>query len=274
MSEMNETPAATPASSPVDELVQVTELGKKLLAECNKMLGRNEALYTKYMLNCGKVFLRAKELIKDRKSNWGTYVSENIPNCSQATVKHYILLAGISKIENYAIFGKQRLIWLNAVIDKTKEDPIGAFITEHHIQYDPEGNQEPQEFKTAIDVAISMKRLANSKIVNVDVKYIKFLSSIGKPIGNSLVSQLAIIKASGGDVNKHLEALCRNNGEPTSSDAPRVKMVHINELSRRVTAAVKTLGNDALIQHANRDMIQDAVTHLNKVLALMGNRTQ
>jgi len=259
-------------SLPVDELEQVTSMAKRTLESCSKMFGRDLALFTYYMLLCGMAFARAKEIVKGRKENWGDYVHVKIPKSSQSTVNDYILLSEIPYILHYSLFGKQRLIWLHAVIDMKKDNPIGAFLTEYQIQFDPEGNQEPQEFKTAIDTAISMKRLQKAGINGANIDFIRYLIGIGgKPVSNGLIRDLTAIQKSGGDINKLLQELCLNNGASSPSDAPTAKMQHINELSKKVSTVLKSLDIQTVIRQADRALIQDAVTELNKVLALMNN---
>ena len=257
----------------VDELARVTSIGRRTLEKSMKMFGRDLALFTYYMLMCGMAFGRAKEIVKGRSENWGDYVIANIPTASRSTVNDYIMLASIPNVLHYALLGKQRLVWLHAVIDMKLADPIGAFLTQYKIQYNPAGDQEPHEFKNAIDVAISMKRLQKAVVNGVNVEYIECLIGLGKSVGKGLIDDLVKVQKSGGDVNKHLSELCANNGVPSPSEPTTKKMLHINELSKKVSTVLKELAGHEVLRQADRKLIQDAVTELNKVLALIDGRS-
>jgi len=166
------------ANTPVQELLQdqdkeqVVRRALRLAAlferQINVAICKNDGKFVLFRIQMGKCFIKIQELVNQRGKEWVKWVKENIKFLSLRSVQDYMRLARTPQIEKYAMLGKERLIILLRALEKAQklivEDPIGSFMAENGIQFDPEAENDFDEFKIQVDVAMISQRLVNEGI--------------------------------------------------------------------------------------------------------------
>jgi len=148
----------------------------------------------------------------------------------------------------YTFVGLDRLEMLCSATKLMKdEDPIGALLRKYKIDFDPEAEDNLQEFKAKIDAAISSERLAR-KSLTFDFDMIVKLHLTGIDVDNSLIKTLSNIQKCGGDPAKHLNNLILTGGKESAEEDGAKKPEDFGRLANRLIQTI-----DYIIKGCSRE---------------------
>ena len=123
-------------------------------------------------------------------------------------------LLGVQNSIRYAVFGKERLLQIIRQIDKknlNKEDPIGDFLRENKIDFDPKLETEFQEVRDEADVAIEKEKLSKAGITEISNEQVEALVLNKRKLTSHHIKQLVLAKEKGDDLEEKMEKIV--NGE-------------------------------------------------------------
>jgi hypothetical protein len=177
---------------------------------------------------------------------------------SESNRQVYMRVGETPGIEKHCYLGIDRLLHLISVTKGSKsEDPIGDFLKEFKLDFDPK--QEPKvllaEFKAQVDSAIFVAK-AKKHGVKVDPEGIKKLLEIGVKVDNQILRNLAMIQKNGGDTKKYLETLHLNQGQEEAFLEPEKKIEGFKKLVVRLKATIDfILGKPELLVSVDSETI-------------------
>jgi hypothetical protein len=200
---------------------------------------------TKYRIRLGTLYNHLKFLVKKRMGfHWTTWFARNFGNSQFRSAEDYMRLAEIRNSIRYAVFGKERLIQiLPHLKDSAGEDPIGDFLSENGIDFDPENVSEYSEIRTQTDIAIGLNRLVNAGLTEIGRDKVESFIRKGIELEPKHVKALQAAKIAGKDVLKEMLKLISSGGKVERSPAtPEAKA----ENFKKALARVSDLAKDAL----------------------------
>jgi hypothetical protein len=184
------------------------EAGKRLLRRCikqfNKSLTGIKGTFTHYAIQIGQLLLILKQLVKKCGLKWETWAAENLPFLKDRTRQIYMRIAAIPRVEDFEAFGIDRLDAIaSAVKGAEGENPISDFLQKFELTFNPEAEDDIEEFKEKVDLALETEKILRSGI-EVTTDNVKQYKQDGKKVDRHLIEVLKAVKNSGGDPNKHL----------------------------------------------------------------------
>jgi hypothetical protein len=228
---------------PSQLLVQGVEFIKTGSQDYNSfkhLFGRYDAEWFIYL---GEFLIKLKEVARRAGLVWGAWVAENLPFIGKRTRERMMLLARRKDSHPYIILGTERLdILCNATKGMEGDDPIGTFMTNHGIQFDPTQEFDLDDFKLQVDIALNSQRLLKNGI-EVDAEKVKALTITGRSLDQSLIQKMKDIKESGGDLNTFLTKVAMTGGGE-SLEADQKRLQDFNSLSNRLIATIDYLVTD------------------------------
>jgi len=219
--------------------------GKALLGKAyacfNQAQHTVEGTFAKYSISIGKVLLILKKLVS---RGWEAWCAENLQFMSESNRQVYMRLAETPGIEKHDYLGIERCLHIISVTKdrKDSEDPVGDFLQEFKLDFDPK--REPKvllaSFKNDVDAAIFVAK-AQKQNVKVEPEGIKKLLEIGVKPDNQILRNLAIIQTNGGDTNKYLETLHLNQGQEKEFLEPEKRIEGFKKLVVRLKATIDSI---------------------------------
>lgn len=185
------------------------EDGKKLLQRCIKQYNRSwsgvKGTFTHYAIDLGKLLITLKQLVKDCDQKWEPWAAENLPFIKDRTRQIYMRIAAIPKVEDFEVFGIERLNEIaSAVKGEKSKNRISKFLRRYDLTFDPEAEDDIDEFKEKVDLALDAEKIRKGTGIKVSMKIAAKYKQNGNKIDASLFKTLKAIKESGGNPIIHL----------------------------------------------------------------------
>lgn len=232
---------------------------------------------TKYRLRLGMLYNHLKFLVKKRMGyQWTIWFARNFGASQLRSAEDFMRLAEVPNCIRYAVFGKERLIQiLPHLNDPAGEDPIGVFLRENGIDFDPENVSEYTEIRVQTDIAIGLKRLANAGLAEIGRNMVEAFIRKGIELEPKHVKTLKAAKADGEDVLKEMAKLISSGGkvERKAASSPEAKAESFKKALDRVCDMAKdALEDSAYLRTLNladiRALKNQLVTLENQLAAL------
>ena len=163
------------------------------------------------------------------KQNWIFWFNKNHNSRHLRSVQNYMDVASIPNVIPYAVFGIKRLQEIKRAIKITVKDndPIGTFLKEQNLTFDPNCEDSIDDFKKEVDVAITkamIKKAEESKEITYGVNEnpVRDIVLAGNAIDSGVIDKIHIIHTCDGDVNAYLEnRVLKGNKEDARVTAER-----------------------------------------------------
>jgi hypothetical protein len=200
---------------------------------------------TKYRIRLGMLYSALKVLVSKKMGYlWTVWFKMNFGNSQFRSAEDYMRLAEVRNCIRYAVFGKERLIQiLPHLNDSAGEDPIGDFLSENGIDFDPENVSEYTEIRTQTDIAIGLNRLAKAGLAEIGRDKVEAFIRKGIELEPKHVKALKAAKTAGKDVLKEMDKIIASGGTVERAPAtPEAKA----ENFKKALARVSDLAKDAL----------------------------
>lgn len=170
--------------------------------------------YADRFIMTGEVLLQIKKQAARQHTDFNDWADDNLDFMGKRLIQQAMQLARVKGIKEHTRFGKERLTALvSASKDFGGDDPIGAFLAEYHIPFNPEVEQETKEYKAEVDKACAhhrfCKALAKNKVPNRDVTFELFKRLIDKKVKPSanLIQEIKLAHKKRQPVGEYLESL-------------------------------------------------------------------
>lgn len=204
---------------------------------------------TKYRIRLGMLYNYLKFMVKKRLGyHWTSWFARNFGASQLRSAEDFMRLSEIPNCIRYAVFGKERLMQiLPHLNDPAGEDPIGVFLSDNGIDFDPENVSEYTEIRTQTDIAIGLKRLANAELAEIGRDMVEAFIRKGIELEPKHVKALQAAKTEGKNVIEEMESLIASGGKVERTPAtPAAKAQSFKKALDRVFDMAK----DALADSA------------------------
>jgi len=203
---------------------------------------------TKYRIREGMLFIIMQELVAQKDIKWTAWFNRNFNKREFRSVSDYMKLARIKNIIRYAVFGKERLIQLEKQLSdeqKEQEDPIGAFLEENGIDFNPEQETDDRELRIEADIAINMRKLHKEGITEIPREQVEALVRNGRDLERSHIQELKRAQQVPNiDVVEYMRSINDSNGRPEPIMTPDRKAEGFKKTADRFLKAVENALGD------------------------------
>lgn len=227
-------------------LEEVKELTNRYALQINKTESVTGGKITKYRIREGMLYNIERAIVRKMGQNWIDWYVANHDAMSLRSAQDYMALAKVPNITRYAFLGKENLMEiLRAVKGSKDEDPMGKYLKDHGVPFDPESPQPDltDRMRFEVDAVIAMIRISTveqKREVDLDVNYelIRNLIGLGTKIETGIIRDLVTIKENGGDVNQYLERRYISGGGEEEIITSTRKLTSIPKLVANFRSAV------------------------------------
>jgi hypothetical protein len=165
---------------------------------------------TKYRIWEGKIFLIQQAITQKAGYIWKVWFKNNYNASYFRSAEDYKRLANVPEIIRYSAFGKERLLGIVRLIDDlTTEDPVGEFLEENGIVFDPQQETDPVKIKRQADIAVNYKKIVDAGITGVTLAQVKAYVRNGKEIKKSQIDSLKV----GNNPSEQMNKLIASDGK-------------------------------------------------------------
>ena len=203
------------AENPELLVEKLLELTNRYTIRLNTAENVSFGIMTTYRIRQAQLLLILQILVKNRLGrNWIQWFSDNFDKRQLRSAEDYMRIAQVQNSIRYAVFGKERLLQIIRQIDKknlNKEDPIGDFLRENRIDFDPKLETEFKEVRDEADVAIEKEKLSKAGITEISNEQVEALVLNKRKLTSHHIKQLALAKEKGYDLEEKMEKIV--NGE-------------------------------------------------------------
>jgi len=181
----------------------------------------SNGILVKHQIRLGEIYIQQKRLLKkiDAGKNWLDYYKEQYGTKSLRSAQDFMKLASTPGIIRYAVFGRDRLLEILRAISPIGDssDPVGEFLAKHGFIFDPEADDLLDDWRANIDTAIAMEKIKKIELkhdikLELEMEQIKPLIENNISVDSGLISNMIIIKDSGGSIDEYLEKTVLGKG--------------------------------------------------------------
>ena len=260
-------------------MVKLVDLSSKYHRQINFATNMTSGILVKHQIRLGHLYLQQKRLLKkiDANVNWMEWYAKTYGASSLRSAQDFMRLASTPNIIRYAVFGRDRLVEILRGISPfgTSNDPIGEFLAKYSFTFDPKAEEFMDDWRAKIDTAISMekiKKMEKKDDISLDLGFeqIKKLIDNNIPVDSGMISNMLIVKESGGSVKDYLETTVLGKGEKPTQVERAEKLETVQVLSKKLKEIVAFYSKDtAAIGQINRDHITSLRESVEALTALL-----
>ena len=215
------------------------------------------------------------------RDNWTNWCEANHTGMSLRSAQDYMSIAKIPNAIRYAWIGKERLLQVQRAVKGSKdEDPIGSYLRDHGVDFDPnvEDPKLTERIRIQIDTLIAMflfKSIGEKEELELDVDrdLIRKLIAFGiKVEPGGIVRDVVIIARSGGDPNQYLNDRHLEKGPEWKLIRDTKKIQGIPKLVSSFRDTIDFLKkNPDLVSQINTEKLEDLERQAAELKTLMDN---
>ena len=235
-------------SDPAEVVEKAKELAKVYTLTINKVENSLSGTITKYRIRQGMLFNIMKALVRKSRLNWMQWFKDNFDQREFRSVQDYMKLARVKNIIRYAVFGKERLMrFLQQLSNEQRalEDPIGAFLEENGVEFNPEQEADARTLRVEADVAINQQRLLKEGIEEIPRELIEALVRNGRELEKSHIEELKRAQqVPDQDVVEYMKSIIDSDGKPVPIMTPDRKAEGFKRTAEMFLKAVENAFED------------------------------
>ena len=190
---------------------------------------------THYRIRQGALFSIVKKLIKKvEKRNWEEWFYECFEKSEFRSVQDYMKLAKTPNVFQYTVFGRERLLAILRTMESSDgDDPIGTFLTDNQLQFNPDEKTDFHNLKFNTDVAINYRKLQDAGFTEITKEKVEELVKKGRGIKARHINELKLAQETGRDVNDYMDEILRNNGKAVPVMTAERKSENLKNMTER-----------------------------------------
>jgi len=224
-------------------------------------------------IRIGELANELKKQVRRSGNQWSTWAAENLPFMSTRTRQNYQLLAVRTDCHRFKQLGMERLLVLCSVTGERVgkvEDPIGLFLQQHNIQFNPTEEFDLVEFTRQVDAAVNMQKLLDKGLNNADPDLVRAATLNEGKFEQSLVHELNTLNRCGGDINARLRELSLPESNRRETGISR-KTRDFNTFSARLVDTVDyIIKHDDEIDRIETQILRDLIAKLRTLENMLG----
>jgi len=240
-------------------LQQFIALSNRYVKRVNNAENISIGISTKYRIREGMLFNIQKMIVKKvLKRKWKEWFNENYEKSLLRSVQDYMRLAKIPGVIKYAVFGKEQLLEIDRQIGKPEgKDPIGDFLANKGIEFDPEAEIDVAELKVKTDIAITREKLDNAELEEVANDKVEALAKKGIHLTKGHLRNLSLTKDTSGDLPGYIDRIIESDGKPEPVLTAEIKAERYKKTVERFLDETDTaLSDDLYLAEVNAEIIQ------------------
>jgi hypothetical protein len=240
-------------------LQQLIDLSNRYVRRVNNAENISIGIITKYRIREGMLFNIQKMIVKKvLKRKWVEWFNENYDSSLLRSVQDYMRLAKIPGVIKYAVFGKEQLLEvLRQIGEPEGDDPIGEFLANKGIDYDPEAEVDVAELKIQTDIAITREKLDSEELEEVADDKVEALVRNGIHLSRGHLKNIKLVKETNGDLAEYVDKIIAYDGKPEPVLTPEIKADRFKKIVDRFLDQTDTaLTDDHYLAEVNAETIQ------------------
>ncbi len=224
------------------------------------------------------MFLFQKRLLRksNPEKNWVEWFSETYGSSNLRSAQDYMKLADTPNIIRYAVFGKERLIEILRATPSftSSDDPIGAFLAKYEFYLHPEDETSMDDWRSNIDTAIAMekiKQVEKKEDIELGLNFaqVKKLIDGNAPVNSKIISDLVIVKETGGNPDEYIETSVLGKGSKNIQIERTEKKESVQRISKMLKELVEFYTKDAgALSEVNVTAINDLQMSIEALIKL------
>ena len=256
-------------------LDELKAISNEYVARINEAENTSMGIIDKYRFRWGAILNQQKRIVtKVLNKKWLEWFRENYDFSLLRSAQNYMKIANVPKAVNYAFLGSERILEVIRRIGKpTGDDPIGDYLAETGIDFDPEIKTDYAELKLNTDIAIARDKLDSAGLEVVPTGIIADVIGSGIELKRRHIEDLKLIqsldKTTEKDLLDHIEAIMATGGKtPPISTPERRAEQYKKDIERFIDKTTDALDDGTYLDNVDRE------TYLrlkDKVLALEVN---
>ncbi len=224
-------------------------------------------------IRLGKIVNELKKQVRRSGMQWSVWAAGNLPFMGTRNRQNYQLLAVRLDCHRFKQLGIERLLVLCSVTDAQVgkvEDPIGLFLQQHNIQFNPTEEFDLVEFIRQVDAAVNMQKLLDKGLNNADTELVRAATLRQGKFEQSLIEELNTVNRCGGDVNARLRELSLPRGNRRETGISK-RTSDFNTFSARLVDTVDyIIKHDDEIERIETQILRDLIARLRTLENLLG----
>jgi hypothetical protein len=191
----------------------------------NRAENNSIGILTKYRIRHGLLLNFQKVLVKKHlKDKWVVWFVKTYGPRMLRSAQDYMRIAEVSNAIRYAVFGKERLLGIVKNLPETDAtDPIGDFLRDNGIEFDPNVEPDHEEIRVQADIAIARMSFDKNGLQEVPDDKLEAFIRGGNQVKPAIIEELKRVKAANNDLNRHMEILIERKGKTTRDEQSKAE---------------------------------------------------
>lgn len=258
---------------------QLVDVSKAYHGQINLATSVTNGILVKHQIRLGNMFLFQKRLLRksNPEKNWVEWFSETYGSSNLRSSQDYMKLAETPNIIRYAVFGKERLVEILRATPSftSSDDPIGAFLAKYKFTFDPEDETSMDDWRSNIDTAIAMEkiRLVEKKEdieLGLNFEQVKKLIDGNTPVNSKIISDLVIVKETGGKPDEYIETSVLGKGSKNIQIERAEKQESVQRISKMLKELVAFYTKDtSALSEINVSAVNDLKQSVESLITLL-----
>lgn len=196
-------------------LQQLKDLSVRYVKRINTAENISIGTATKYRIREGILFNLQKQIVKKvLGKNWTGWFRDNYDRSLFRSVQDYMRLARVPKVISYAWLGKEQLLQILRRIGKFEgDDPIGEFLADNGVDFNPEAEFDIGELKIKTDIAINKQKLVEEGLDAIPVEKVEAFVQNGNEILSKHIRELKLVRDTNGDLGGYMDRIIATDGK-------------------------------------------------------------
>jgi len=264
-------------------MVKLADISSQYHRQLNLATNMTNGILVKHQVRLGQMYIQQKRLFKkiDKTASWLDWFKDKYRASSLRSAQDFMKLAKTPNIIRYAVFGRERLLEIIRVIDPSSEsqDPIGDFLKNYELVFDPEEEVFMEDWRAGIDTAVAMEKIkkieAKEKIsLGITLGEIKTVIDGGVPVDSTIISNMLIVKESGGSVTEYLERTVLGKGPQPALIERAEKKETVQVLSKKLKKLVEFYSrNRDAVSQISEDTVRELKSNFEALTELIESST-
>lgn len=233
---------------PEDLLQELKDLSIRYVKQINTVENISIGTATKYRIREGVLFNLQKQIVKKALGqNWTEWFKDNYDKSLFRSVQDYMRLARVSNIIPYAWLGKEQLLQiLRRIGEPEGDDPIGEFLKDNGVDFDPETAIDIDELKIKTDIAINYQKLIEEGLDAIPVEKVEAFVRNGNEINSKHIRELNLVKGTNGDdLDEYMDRIIATDGKIEPIMTPARKAESYKKVIDRFLKATESAFEDS-----------------------------
>ena len=238
-------------------LNELKALTKTYSSRINVAENTTKGIIAKYTIRLGGLFIIQQIIVQEvLKREWIEWFRENYEFSLLRSVQNYMRIADVPKAINYAVFGTERILEILRRIGKpTGDDPIGDFLKDNGIDYDPEVKTDFAELKLQTDIAITRDKLNSEGLEEIPDDKVEALIRGGLEMKAQHIRDLKLLKGKKGEFLEHMDDIISSGGKMPPLLTPERKAEQFKKtIDRFIDQTVSALADADYLGDLNREL--------------------